>query len=623
MNADNERLSFRGRVWDAPSVDEAALENTLKACANPWVAPVLAAREVGPNEAKDFLNPSLRAQFPNPFDFQDMRVATDRLIAAMKQGQRIGIWTDYDVDGATSGAMMARYLRDCGSPAQEVRVPDRISEGYGPNSEGIRAMRERGIELLLLLDAGTVAHEPLQTARDIGLDVIVIDHHAAEENLPPASALINPNRQDEAPGYGHVCAAGMCLIFIGAATIALRADGYFARQEIPEPHITSYVDLAALGTVCDVVPLRGYNRALVAEGLSALSQRTNPGVRALAEDSGTNDVILAHHCGFQLGPRINAGGRIGEADMGTRLLMTDDPSEAEALAKRLGELNVARQRLEAACTQSAREQIERSHKPGVTRDVAIAVTDAHEGVVGITASRIKDEFDCPSIILTMLEDGTLKGSARSVPGVDIGAAILSARREGILLKGGGHGMAGGMTLSADRLEDLRSHMNTFIQTTDYARIGVRSKVDIMAPLNLLSREMVHELSLMAPFGMGNPEPRVMLCGVRISAPKVLKEKHLKFRIGRPNEGGIDALNWNVAQTEFGRKIIEHEGRTVDVLGKVEINTFKGQVSVQMKVEDVRPSLQPDCDAELSEAGALFTHGRRARSGSGETPAPTM
>ena len=588
--------SLRNRVWSEPVIASHDVDALIASGANALTAPILAARNIAPAEVADFLSPKIRELLPNPSFFLDMDLAADRLVTAITSGQKIMIWSDYDVDGATSAATLGRFLRDCGRSDVEIYIPDRIAEGYGPNTEGLLALQAAGAELVCILDSGTTAFEPLGAARAAGLDVVVVDHHAAEEELPEAIAVVNPNRLDQAEGYGHVCAAGMTFMLTVAANLRLRRMGWFDGADgrpATAPDLMSYLDLVALGTVCDVVPLTGINRAFVMRGLGYLSARQSAGIRALAQVAGCTDEIDARACGFALGPRINAGGRIGASGAGAALLLETDPEQAQTQADELNRLNMERQEMEKACTAQALAQFGSEFVPGETRRIALAVVDAHEGIVGISAARLKEALDAPAFVLASTPEGHLKGSGRSVSGFDLGAAIIAARKAGILVKGGGHAMAGGITIEPDRLEEFRAFVDARIAESDYARTGIVSKVDASIGIERATTGLVDAAQSLAPFGMGNPMPRFVIREAYLADVRILKEKHLKCMFEHPEtrEAGkrIEGLIWNAVDTVFGSALQDCKGQIVDVLCSLEINEWRGTRRVQIKIDDVRPA----------------------------------
>lgn len=591
-----DAASFRNRQWQIPEIDNVRVDALIAHGANALTAPILAARGHDPEDIEQFLSPTIRGLLPNPAFFKDMDVAADRLVKAIQDKEKIAIWSDYDVDGATSAATLGRFLKYCGHTDFEIYIPDRITEGYGPNAEGLLSLQNKGVDLVCLLDSGTVAFEPLEAAHNANLDVVVIDHHAAEDDVPLAVAVVNPNRLDQEAGYGHVCAAGMTFMLLVAANLRLRKAGYYNGQDgrpADPPDLMSYLGVVALGTICDVVPLTTINRAFVMRGLPYLSDRTLPGVAALAQVAKAPEMIDARSCGFALGPRINAGGRIGDSGAGAALLLEDDPDAAAAQAQTLNTLNIERQDMEKACTADALSQVPDDFKPGETRAMAIAIVDAHEGIVGISAARLKEALDAPAFVLAQTPEGTLKGSGRSVTGFDLGAAIIKARKSGLLLKGGGHGMAGGITVKKDKVPALLAFMNEEIARSEYAITGVVSKVDSVITIDQATTGLVDATQSLAPFGMGNPTPRFVIRNVVLAEVHILKDKHIKCIFEDPDMGPagkrLEGLIWNAVGTPFGDALADAQGEAVDVLGGLEINEWRGQRRVQVKIEDVRPS----------------------------------
>ncbi|MCE6957718.1 single-stranded-DNA-specific exonuclease RecJ [Cereibacter sphaeroides] len=583
-------LSFRGRAWAVRDAEAGAIRGLKATGCTDDLARILASRGVTATGLAAFQEPKIRDLMPDPYFLRDMEPATKRLAQAIRNRERIGIWSDYDCDGATSAGILGRFLRMCGHPDFLLRIPDRIHEGYGPNTPGLLGMQADGCGLICILDAGTVAFEPLEAAAAAGIDVIVLDHHGAKDTVPPAVAVVNPNRKDQKPGLGHLCAAGVTFVATVAVTRELRDSGYFdGRDGRPAdvPELMQLLDLVALGTVCDVVPLVGLNRAFVARGLPWLSRRITPGIRALARVAGIDPdaPIDETACGWVLGPRLNAGGRIGTSTMAALLLLEEDPVRAEARAEELDQLNTRRKEIEAAATEAAIAQLG-GRVPGVDRTLAIAVVSAHEGVVGISAARLKEAFDAPAIVLTEAEHGLLKGSARSLPGFDIGHAILSAHQAGLVEKGGGHGMAGGVTLRPDQLQAFTAFMNAEIAKTAYWREGLRSEADIALPLGRLTVPFIESLDRLRPFGTANTEPVVLLQDVVLSEIRILKEKHFKI-VARNGSDEIDAMLWNVAGTALGEKIQAAKGRRIDILGKPQVNEFMRKKRPQVIVDDLR------------------------------------
>jgi len=437
--------SLLGRRWRQRAADDRAALTLAQRLSLPEpIARVLAGRGIGAAEAEDFLNPTLRALLPDPLHLRDMAAAAARIAAAVMSGEPIAVFGDYDVDGATSAALLERFFAAAGVPIR-VYIPDRLREGYGPNAPALLRLRAEGVGLVITVDCGTAAFEPLAAAAEAGLDVIVVDHHVAEPRLPRAAAVINPSRLDEESPHRQLAAVGVAFLLVVAVNRALREAGWYRLR--CQPDLMQWLDLVALGTVCDVVPLTGVNRALVTQGLKVMARRANPGLAALADVSRLDERPNAYHLGFLLGPRVNAGGRVGEADLGVRLLTTPDPGEARALAERLDGYNQERQAIEARVLAEAIAAVE-----GATAgSLAFATAPGwHPGVIGIVASRLKERYNRPAFVVA-LDGGIGKGSGRSVNGVDMGAAVIAAKQAGLLINGGGHAMAAGLTVATDRV----------------------------------------------------------------------------------------------------------------------------------------------------------------------------
>mgnify|MGYP003644120600 CR=1 FL=1 len=594
--------SFRSRDWkllEAPAGRSVALR---RAGANPLLSRVLAARGMLEEDYANYAETLIKDTMPDPFAMQDMEKGAKRIARAIREGQRIGIWSDYDVDGAASAALFIEALRMCGHRDFVLRIPDRITEGYGPNAPGLLAMQaENDCQLICCLDAGIVAFEPLKAAVASGVEMIVIDHHNAEQDgsLPPGYAIINPNRIDDTSGLGHLCAAGVTFCFFVAVVRELRESGHFDGKDgrpAERPELMNLLDLVALATVCDVMKLYGLNRAFVRAGVPILTARRHPGIAALARVADIRDdqPIDEKSCGWILGPRINAGGRIGKSDSGARLLIAEDSIEIEERAAALHAMNVDRKEMSDTVTQAALAQLE-DMVPGRDRRLAFAVVEeAHEGVVGISAGKAKEAKDAPAIVVTRDHNGNLKGSARSVADVNIGHIIQDAAAANLILGGGGHGMAGGLNLRDDQIEGFVAFANAEIAKTQYFRDGVLSEADLEVQLKELTVPAIQSLDQMRPFGNGNQKPVMVLKSVIIEGLRILKEQHYKitFKAGAQR---VDGLIWGVVGSEIGKAIEAHHGQVVDVLCTAEINEYNGRLSPQIMIEDIRPA---------SGAGAL-------------------
>jgi single-stranded-DNA-specific exonuclease len=571
--------SFRGRRWEVAEADAAlAAEIARAAAVSPLTGRILAARGFSPEEARRFVDPTLRELMPDPLSLLGMADAVARVRAALAGGERICVWGDYDVDGACSAALLVRVLRALGADPS-FRIPDRLTEGYGPNEAGVRALAAEGVRLLVVVDAGTTAFGPLEAAADAGMDVVVLDHHAAEDALPRAVAVVNPNRRDQAPGLGHLCAAGVCFLFAVALVAAERAAG---RRGLPD--LRRWLDLVALATVADVVPLRGLNRAFVRHGLRRMSAPDAlPGIGALARAAGISGPMEAGHLGFGLGPRINAGGRVGDAAAGTRLLVSDDAVEAAEIARRLDAWNRERQEIEKACLEEARGQVDPS------APVAFAAGEGwHEGVVGIVASRLKDAADRPAFVFARAQDGTWKGSGRSVAGFDLGAAVIAARAAGLLLKGGGHAMAAGATCAADGLPAFRAFLEAAVLDSGVVEGGVSATADLVVPLGMLDETVPDAMWPLEPFGPGNPTPRILVPRVRVRSAELLKGLHLRAEVEGDGRR-LKAIAFQAGGTALAAGVLGAVGREIDLLGVATVNEWNGRRAVELRLEDARLS----------------------------------
>src|SRR5436309_3587226 len=495
--------SVCGRLWRLRDADAGlAAAISERDGLSEIVGRLLAERGVGIDEAPGFLAPRLRDGLPDPAHLRDMDRAVARLARAVHDGAPIVVFGDYDVDGATSAALLLRFFAAIGAPAS-LYVPDRMREGYGPNAPALLRLKADGAAVVVTVDCGATAHEPLAAAAEAGLDVIVVDHHVTEPRLPPALAQINPNRLDDDSPHGVLAAVGVAFLLVVALNRALREAGWY--RDRAEPDLLQWLDLVALGTVCDVVPLSGINRVLVSQGLRVMRRAANPGMQALAAVAGKTGPIDAYQLGFVLGPRVNAGGRIGAADLGARLLSTDDPALAAELAQRLDGYNRERREIEARTLQAAIALVESTPQPPAL--VFAAAEGWHPGVIGIVAARLKERYERPACVVA-LADGFGRGSGRSVPGLALGPAVIAARQAGLLINGGGHAMAAGFTVAEDNLEPLRAFL---AERLGDGRGGVRVKPELAID-GALSAEgavsgLIDHLDALAPFGAANPEPR--------------------------------------------------------------------------------------------------------------------
>ncbi len=581
--------SATGRSW-RDRLDERgqalALAITQRAGVPELLARVLAGRGVEADAVAAYLDPSIRTLMSDPHGLTDMEAATARLARAVVHSESVAIFGDYDVDGATASALLARYLRHCGLDPI-VHIPDRIFEGYGPNVDAIRSFAERGVQLLVTVDCGTTSIEPLREAKTLGLDVVVIDHHQADEELPPALAIVNPNRADDLSGLGHLAAVGLVFITLVALTRELRRQNFWTGMR-PEPDLLSVLHLVALGTVADVVPLTGLNRAFVAKGMIALRRRDHIGLTALMDAARLSGPPEPWHLGFLLGPRINAGGRIGRADLGVRLLLEEEPSEAARIAAELDRLNRERQQIELATVAQA--EAEAMAALGLEEKGAVVVTAQqgwHPGVVGLVAARLKERYGRPAFAIALEPGGTGTGSGRSIAGVDLGQAVRRAVRDGLLLKGGGHAMAAGITLKKDALAAFRAFLEDALgASVEVARRERALLIDGAVSAGAVNLALCELLSRAGPYGAGNPEPLLALPAHTLTYADPVGENHIRARFKSGDGKTVNAIAFRAAGTPLGHALLDNRGRPMHAAGSLAIDRWQGEERVQMRLVDV-------------------------------------
>lgn len=548
------------------------------------LARVMAARGVEATEATAFLEPSIKTLMPDPSLLVDMDAAVDRVSDAIQAGRKIAIFGDYDVDGATSSAVLAKYLQWLGLDPV-IHIPDRIIEGYGPNGPAIENLRAGGAEVLITLDCGSTSFEAFETASKLDLDVVVVDHHQVGESLPQVRALVNPNRQDDLSGQGHLAAVGVTFLFVVGLNRELRRRGMFQTRSAPD--LMSLLDLVALGTVCDVVPLHGLNRAYVTRGLAIMHQRRNQGLTALADAARVSGKPAPYHLGFLIGPRINAGGRIGDAALGARLLTTEDAHEARAIAERLDQLNTERQAMEAVMLEQAGAEAAVAVE---ARDPAVLLTgspDWHPGIVGLIASRLKEAHRRPAFAIAYDGTGKGTGSGRSINGVDLGRAVRQAVEEGLLEKGGGHAMAAGLTVRREKSADLEAFFNTELKSEVEAATAHRElKIDAALTATGATLSLMELLEKAGPFGAGHPEPVFAFPAHRIAFADVVGKGHVRASIAAGDGAALKAICFKAEDKPHGQMLLESRGRNLHVAGSLSIDTWQGSPKVQLRILDV-------------------------------------
>lgn len=582
----DNKQSLTGKYWQLrPRHDRMALTLCQNFDLPSTAGEILAGRGLTTETLSSYLSPTLRELMPDPSHLHDMNKAVDRIINALRKKEKIAVFGDYDVDGATSSALLKRYFHDVGY-AVHIYIPDRIDEGYGPNSAALRQLKQEGYGLILMVDCGTTAFEPLTTAVDIGLDVIVIDHHTAQPALPPAVAVINPNRLDENSPLTDLCAAGMAFMLVVALHRALKqmdeSPGLLAGFSSLD--LRQYLDLVALGTVCDVMPLTGLNRALVTQGLKIMRQRNNIGLAALADIAALTEPPSAYHLGFQLGPRINAGGRVGQADLGARLLSTRDPIEARAIAIELDQFNKERQEIEADVTMEAYQQIERFalHKNPV---IVVQGERWHPGVIGIVASRVKEKFSRPVCIVSFDEQHMGKGSGRSITGVHLGSAMHAAHHHGLLEHGGGHAMAAGFSL----LRENYTAFHDFLQEKLGPQVALSEPVldvDALLSPSGATEEILNHLQLMEPFGAANPTPKFILQYVKIGYAEKIGVNHVRCQLVGQDGTRLKGMAFRALDSALGQALLSQRHKLFHVAGTLKLDTWGGRREMSCMIDDL-------------------------------------
>ncbi len=587
------RRSVLDQYWQARGNDLRRALAIAQRCGVPdIVGQVLSNRGITPDAAENYLNPTIQAGLPDPSVFIDMDRAAARLADAISAGEKVALFGDYDVDGATSAALLNRFMRAVGQ-TPTVYIPDRMTEGYGPNSAALTQLAEQGVKLVITLDCGISAFAALADGRQAGLDIIVLDHHQAEPALPEGYAIVNPNRLDDLSGQGQLAAIGVAFLFTVAVNRTLRERGFYGATGPAEPNLMQWLDLVALGTVCDVVPLTGVNRALVRQGFAVMARGGNTGLNALANIAGIEETPTAYHAGFVLGPRINAGGRVGRSELGAQLLSTDDPAQAQTIAAELERYNSERRAIETQVLDEAQEMAanQLAGQPG-TAVLTVAATGWHPGVIGIVASRLKERFNLPALVIALTEDGTGKGSGRSIAGLDLGAVVTAAKQAGLLINGGGHKMAAGLTVASDKVPELAAFLESRIaaQSKDMptARIvGIDGSLGVGAA----DIALVELLGQAGPYGSGNPEPRFAFANVRIIDSAIVGEKHVRCVLADDAGSKLQAISFNSADTALGTTLLQGmRAGKLHIVGKLRPNNWRGMRKVQLHIDDAANSL---------------------------------
>ena len=576
--------SITGKRWiEKPFNERQAMMLSQRLGLSEIIGRLITARGVEYEEAEPFLDPKLRNMLPDPSSLSDMDAAAERISSAIMMDEKIGIFGDYDVDGATSSALLTRFFRATNGQSV-IYIPDRVKEGYGPNVPALLGLKKLGVSLIVTVDCGTLAVDTLKVATDAGLDIVVVDHHVAEPKIPSVSAVVNPNRLDDESNLGELAAVGVCFLLVVAVNRVLRQAGWYKSRV--EPDLMQWLDIVALGTICDVVPLKGLNRALVFQGLRVLSNQRNLGLKALSQIIELDEMPNSYHLGYLLGPRINAGGRVGAPDLGARLLSTEDFGEATEIAFRLEEYNSERKLIEERVLQEAVEQV---IEKKINSSCVLAVgNDWHPGVIGIVASRLRERFNRPAFVISINEEIRVGiGSSRSVAGFDIGAKVISARQLGLLESGGGHKMAAGFKITEEKIDGFRQFLDDKLgEGTDLPQIKPEIEIEGSVSAHGINNQLISEIEQLGPFGAGNPEPIFVVPNAHLGFANVVGESHIRVGIKKDGGGELAGIVFRAVGTPQGDVILKNLGDRFHVAGKLRINRWRGRETPQIQIEDL-------------------------------------
>ena len=575
--------SVSGKNWLFKEFDSSDVTKLSESYAlTEIVAKLLSIRKKNIENINLFLNPKIKNLLPNPLHLKDMKSAVERVYGSITKRELIGIFGDYDVDGASSTALLTRYFLSINQKVQTY-IPDRQKEGYGPNIDGFNALIHQGAKIIFTVDCGTLAFEPIKIAQDSNVDVIVLDHHQSDIKLPNACAIINPNRYDDTSGLNYLCAAGVCFVFLVGLNKKLRDVNWFKKNKINEPNILNFLDLVSLGTVCDVVPLIGLNRAIVKQGLKVIKKRSNLGLKTLYDLCKIESLPTTFDLGFILGPRINAGGRVGKASHGAELLTSDDPQKTYKIAIALDKSNKERQSIELMLSEQVNSEVKKYHNHPV---LVMSGNYWHEGIIGIVASRIKEKYNKPTILIS-LNKKIGKGSARSVIGFDIGSQIIKAVQSGILEKGGGHKMAGGFTLKKEKIPILRDFLiKNFEKSCPGYSKNINLYLDTIIAPSALNEEFFQEVNCLAPFGSGNSEPKFVIENIKVVSSNIIGNNHIKSILSGKDGSTFKAFAWNAKNSPLEPFLNKKNKKKINIAGKMRLNEWKGKRNIEFLIEDI-------------------------------------
>ena len=578
-----KQFSVSGKNWIYKNFNSSEVSEYIeKYSITEIVAKLISIRKKNIDDVGQFLNPKIKNLLPNPSNLKNMNDAVERTYKSILSKETIGIFGDYDVDGATSTALLARYFA---SINQNIRtyIPDRQMEGYGPSNKGFKSLIDNKAKIIFTVDCGTLSFEPIKFAKKLNIDVIVLDHHQSDIKFPDAYAIVNPNRYDDTSGLNYLCAAGVCFVFLVGLNKKLRNENWFKKNNIKEPNIINFLDLVSLGTVCDVVPLIGLNRAIVKQGLKVMKKRSNLGLKTLFDLCSGGSEPTVFDLGYRLGPRINAGGRVGKSSYGPELLISNDPEKVFKIALNLDKSNKERQSIELLLTEEVNVEVKKNHNKPL---YVLSGNNWHEGVMGIVASRIKEKYNKPTIIIS-LNNNIGKGSARSVVGFDIGKQIITAVHEGILQKGGGHKMAGGFTLKKDNISVFTDFLiKNFNKSNIDTSQNINLQLDSIIAPSALNEDFLEEINTLGPFGSGNNEPKFAIEKIKVISSNIVGQNHIKS-ILRGNDGFVfKGFIWNGKNGPLEKFFFKKSKELINIAGKIRLNEWQGKKNVEFIIEDV-------------------------------------
>tara|TARA_Y100000310_G_scaffold101473_1_gene99543 strand:- start:848 stop:2596 length:1749 start_codon:yes stop_codon:yes gene_type:complete len=546
------------------------------------VAKLLSIRKKNIDDITLFLDPKIKNLLPNPLHLKDMKSAVERTYKSIIKSELIGIFGDYDVDGASSTALLARYFLSINQKIHTY-IPNRQTEGYGPNKIGFKNLIDNGAKIIFTVDCGTLSFDPINFAQKLNVDVIVLDHHQSDVKLPEACAIVNPNRYDDTSELNYLCAAGVCFVFLIGLNKKLRDENWFKNNNINEPNILNFLDLVSLGTVCDVVPLIGLNRAIVKQGLKIIKKRSNLGLKTLYDLCNIDSQPTTFDLGFRLGPRINAGGRVGKASHGAELLISNDPKKTYQIALDLDKSNKERQAIELMLSEQINLEVKNYHNHPV---LVMSGNNWHEGIIGIVASRIKEKYSKPTILIS-LKQNIGKGSARSVVGFDIGSQIIKAVQCGILQKGGGHKMAGGFILKKENIPTFRDFLiKNFEKSNIDSSVSTNLYLDAIIAPSALNEVFFDEINCLAPFGSGNSEPKFVIENIKIISANIVGNNHIKLVLSGKDGTVFKSLAWNAIDTPLEPFLNNKNRKRINIAGKIHLNQWRGERKVEFMIEDI-------------------------------------